>query len=426
MSPSGKYGRVFDVLLSRAWPWLWLGLCLRAGFALFLGGRFYQADELGYDGIARTIAQSGLFAPAGAERVFMPVAPSFISVFYGLGLGVPGARLGLALLSTFTAWMIGRATEDLTGSERAGRLALALACVYPFFIYYSGLLMTETPYLALSVAGLWLLCRSLGEAGRSPGLAAGAGLVLGLAGLTRTEGAAVAGLALCGAAGLAALRRYAWRSLALACLAWAAPLAGWAVHNRSLVGVLTLDLHGGVTTLTGTKYFELDQIDTAVAMRALEASPSFAEAAGLGPVERDAFFFREACRFMAENPGRTLKQWGLKLLNFWRLYPRQDKVYPATEVTRPGLGVKQGLLALVSLAFEPALIGLGLWGGWLLRRDMGRLFPVALLGIVTCGIHVLVVSQMRYRLPLMPWFILFAAFSVDRWLAAREESCWTS
>jgi 4-amino-4-deoxy-L-arabinose transferase-like glycosyltransferase len=409
-----------DALLSRAWPWLGLAFCLRAGFALLLGDRTYQADELGYNGLARAVAESGLFAPAGAEGVFLPVTPLFISVFHRLGVGILGARLGGALISTLTAWMIGRATRDLTGSERAGKLALAVACVYPFFIYYSGLLLTETTYLALSVAGLWLLCRSLGEEGRSLGLAASAGLALGVAGLARTEGAVVALAAFCGAAVLCLLRRYSWRSLALAGLVWAAPLAGWTVHNKAICGAYRLDLHGGITTLIGTKYFELDQIDTALAMRAIEASPSFEEARKLGPVERDAFYFKEARRFMADHPGLTVKQWGRKFLNFWRLYPRQDKPYPTTDLTRPGMGLAPALLALVSLLFEPGLIGLGLWGAWLLRRDMARLFPLPLLALVTCSIHVLVVSQMRYRLALMPWFMLFSAAAVDRWLSSRE------
>ncbi|MBI5624982.1 MAG: glycosyltransferase family 39 protein [Elusimicrobia bacterium] len=418
--PSSRSSGSIEVLCGRAWPWLALGVCLRLGFVLFLGGRFYQADELGYDGIARSIAQSGLLAPAGAERIFMPVAPFFFSLFYSLGWGVLGARLGGALLSAWTAWMIGRAAADLTGSERAGRFALAAACVYPFFIYYSGLLLTETAYLALSVAGFWLLCKSLGEAGRSLGLAAGAGLALGLAGLTRTEGAAAAGAAFCGTAVLCVLKRYSWRSLLLAGLVWAAPLAAWTVHNKSLCGAYRLDLHGGITTLIGTKYFEFDQIDTALAVRALEADPSFEEASKLGPVERDAFYFAQARRFMVEHPGRTVRQWGRKFLNFWRLYPRQDKAYPTTDVTRPGMGAAPALLALVSLLFEPALMGLGLWGAWLMRRDMARLFPLVLLAAATCAIHVLVVSQMRYRLPVMPWFMLFSAAAADRWLSSRE------
>lgn len=402
--------------------WLLAALVLRAGLSMLLGDRFYQADEHGYDGAALALARWGLFGGAGAgeDLIFSPGAPAFFSLVHLLGGGVRAVRLGQALLSTLTAWMIGRAAEDLTGSGRVGRWALAVACVYPFFVYYAGLLLSETVYLAASVGGLWLLSRSVGEAGADVRRAAAAGLLLSAAGLTRTEGVAVAMAVLAALAVLSALRRYSPRSLAVAVLVWAVPLAGWVVRNKSFCGAYVLDVHGGVTMLHGTMLFEVDQIDTAASMEELKATPLWRESRHLGVVERDRLFFREALRFMRENPGRTLGQWARKFVNFWRLCPRRDKVYPSTAKTRPGLGLNQGLLAAVSLLFEPLLIAGGLWGAWRTRARWERLLPVYVMILVTCAVHVAVVSQMRYRLPVMPWLILLACAAADLQVAAFE------
>ena len=63
----------------------------------------------------------------------------------------------------------------------------------------------------------------------------------------------------------------------------------------------------------------------------------------------------------------------------------------------------------VSLACEPALFIGGFWGLWGLRRSWGRLAPLGLFLLGTMAIHVISVSQMRYRLAVMPILILAAA-----------------
>jgi len=55
----------------------------------------------------------------------------------------------------------------MTGSKSAGRLALAISAIYPFFIYYSGMLMSEPLYLLFVTGGLWALCASIKKR-RSP------------------------------------------------------------------------------------------------------------------------------------------------------------------------------------------------------------------------------------------------------------------
>jgi hypothetical protein len=73
-------------------------------------------------------------------------------------------------------------------------------------------------------------------------------------------------------------------------------------------------------------------------------------------------------------------------------------------------------LVAVSLLFEPALILGGLWGLVSLRRRWRELFPLALFLLGTMAIHMVSVSQMRYRLPILPILI----FGLAAGYSARE------
>ncbi|MBI4348769.1 MAG: hypothetical protein HY553_18160 [Elusimicrobia bacterium] len=385
--------------------WLALAFILRAAFALKVGSRMIQIDENAFDAAAWTLASTGSLG----EHHIMPLSVSYFALFFLGGHHPVLARLGQAALSTATVWLLGRATREATGSETASRLAVAVSAVYPFFIYYSGALMGETIYLFLLVAGVWRLLRGSWAAG---------GFMLGLSALARPEGAYI--WAVIWALGGVAVLRRTWpaKAWALAVLCWALPLAAWCARNRAEYGKFALDVHGGITLLHGSEYFELNEQDTAVAMEAIEREPWYQEAMRLPPVERDEALRRRAFTFMRENPGRVVGQWAAKFVSFWRFYPRTDKVYIENRHSHPTAGAGRWALVAVSLAFEPWLIVLGILGLAALTRRDARLWPVPLFIVGTMGIHILSVSQMRYRLPAMPWLILGACW----WLGERLAS----
>jgi len=69
------------------------------------------------------------------------------------------AKLGQAVVASALPWLNAGLTEEMTGSKSAGRLALAISAIYPSFIYYSGMLMSEPLYLLFVTGGLWALWR---------------------------------------------------------------------------------------------------------------------------------------------------------------------------------------------------------------------------------------------------------------------------
>ena len=150
------------------WAWLLLALGLRLAFAWKLGGRFHQTDEAGFDAGAWALATTGTLGQDGARWAVPPIPSAFFALWFRLcGHNLLYPRLAQAFVSAGTAWSLGRMTASLSASRTAGRLAFIMAAVYPFFIYYSGTLLSETLYLAAVVPGLWWLCKSLQERGAS-------------------------------------------------------------------------------------------------------------------------------------------------------------------------------------------------------------------------------------------------------------------
>ncbi len=403
----------------RQWAWLGLGLSLRLAFALKLGSAFYQFDETGFHAAASLVANYGLFGPKTA-MAFPPIPVLFFAAFLRLGGDhLLWPRLAEAFLGTAAAWAVGRLAARLSRSEAAAELALAVSCVYPFFIYYGGMVMSEIPYIAVLVPALILLSRAFGDGGRDPRLAAAAGAALGLAALCRPEAAPIGALIWAFAALLAGLKRWSWKGLALAVCLWALPLALWAARDRVSFGQWTLDDHGGMAMMHGTVLFDYNEQDTSVAMRALEKMPVWQEAQKLPPTARDRLFLRTSLEFMRDNPRTVLRQWARKLVNFWRLYPRTDKVYVKSDYSHPTVGLGRDALVVVSLLFEPWLLVLGFLGLVEITKDRAlEAAPLWLFLAGTTAIHMVSVSQMRYRLPVMPLFIAGAG----AWIAARLQS----
>lgn len=400
--------RLLPRLLRPRWPWLLLALAVRVAFALKLGDRNHQIDELGFRAAALQLANTGTLGSDGTPGIMPPVPAAFFALFFQLGPSMLWPRLGQAALGTLTVLALSETTERVTRSRLAGRLALALACVYPYFIYYGGMLLSETLDLFFLIPGLGFLC---GAAARREGgekLAVAGGLSLSLAALCRAEGAFIA-LAIWGVAALLCLRgRWNWKAWGLGVAVWALPLLIFCARNKAAVGAFALDAHGGMAMLHGNPYFELNNVDTSLAQKEIDKQPFYIEAQKLPEVERDRAHLREAAAWMKAHPGKTLYYWAWKLGKFWRPVPRLDKDYNEGVHSDPSAGAPRWALWLASFAFEPWLILLGFWGLWRLRARVWTLFPLYVWLTGTTAIHVVSVSQPRYRLTVMPVLMMAA------------------
>jgi Gpi18-like mannosyltransferase len=79
---------------------------------------------------------------------FMPLYPALVAV---LGPGWPQLFIDITL-STVLVWLIYELTDVVFASKRAAVLAAAVAAIYPYFIFYSIVGLTETLFMVLLLA----------------------------------------------------------------------------------------------------------------------------------------------------------------------------------------------------------------------------------------------------------------------------------
>ena len=323
---------------------------------------------------------------------FMPLYPALVAVF---GPGWLQLLIDIAL-STALVWLIYELTDAIFASKRAAVLAAAVAAVYPYFIFYSIVGLTETLFMVLLLSAY--LCWY-----RNAYIAASVFSVLGI--LTRPVLDPLAPLLLLYFA--IAIRglsiKAAAKYLAIYVGIYCVLMAPWWLHNyKAYQTFVRLNLGSGVALLSGNSPSnQSGGIDNN-----LNATMApFAEIAD--PVARDKAMQRAALNYIKEDPGRFLIQAAKRFQRFWSPWPLTE------EYSRP-------LYKLISFcSFIPvlllALVFVVLYG----RTYFRRIAPLLLFIVYLNSLHLVFPASLRYRLPVEPFLIILAAAGavhlVDRW-----------
>jgi len=401
-------------------------LILLAGAALrfvlwwaFRNAPVFIADEKDYDALARTLAETGEFAfePGGTlTSLRPPLYPLMVAAIYQIaGVGnLAAVRLVQALLSLVTAALLYRFGRAVLSTKGALWLT-ALFVLYPSFLGYTGLILTETLFTLLLVAAVYCTVRTLQRA--SIGLAWAAGLLLGLAALTRS----VVWLAPPFVAVFVAIMfdgRFARRVAAAVAvvIGFAVVVGPWAIRNTRLQETfIAVDCMGGRNFMMGNyRHTPLLRSWDAVSITgeefwANELVRNRPDDDRSTQGKLDKLALRHGLEFVRENPGLTVMRDVLKFFDFWGL--ERELVAAANQgfFGPRSLGKVLGL-ALVICGAYAFVIFAGAFGlacsppadrrvTWLL---------VCVIAFV-CGLHTLTFAHSRYHLPVMPFMMVFAA-----------------
>ena len=381
-----------------------LGYAVRFGF-LVLGAQRYSADlgdQMRYLREARNLNQYGTFAISmqdGPTAFDGPVYAFFLVPFLKLfgELRMPGVvAVAQGVLSILTAWMIGQITFRITGRIWAARIALLWWCLYPFAVFYSAYLLSETLYTGFVVASVWcayLFIRNLG-----PRSAVALGVILGLTSLTRpTINGTIPFLFL---AILAARWDERWRALkglvfagVVLCLA----LSPWIIRNYMIFGKI---LPG--STQVGRMLFLANNPDneTGGVVIPRDANPPDRHS-DESELEYNNRLGALAKTFIRENPGRFLELVGMRLYQFWRVTPMYRSLSSPLTNT------------VCLLSYLPLFVG-ATGGIWLLRGRFRILLPILAVVLSTYAIHLIFGVSLRYRFPIESLLVPLAAYAVSR------------
>ncbi len=400
-----------------------LGLALRLGFALgYWVGKPLTLDEQEYLLLAHNVAEGRGFSYAAPESGRVegrhvgraPLYPAFLAA---LAVAVPGSamragripadvpvevKVAQSLLGCALIWLIARlaarAAGDGPGSRRAAAVAAFVAAVYPPLVSISSYALSETLYAVLALLTAWLINRAAAQSGGAgAALAAGAGVVAGLATLTRPAMLVFLAIA---ALWLVARRRPALTAaLALGAIVVVAP---WTARNQMVYGRFVLVAsEGGVTFWTGNNRLATGEGDLAANPAMKQAALAIERAhAGATPEELEGVFYRAAIEDIRDNPAGWLTLLARKA--FYTIVP----VGPSyTLHSRRYIAASAGPYLLL-LPFAAA-------GAWRLRsapRQPAALWLLALASVLVCLVFF---PQERFRIPVIdPVLIVCAAACV--------------
>jgi hypothetical protein len=387
-------------------------------------------DALHYDDIAKNLAAGNGFSmsyeyllegdrPAdggsAATARRPPLYPLYLAAFYAtLGQNYAVVLVAQAFLGTlfcFLVFLLARATDG----RPVALLALGLCAVHPSFVRYCGLLLTETMFLVLTVGAFLAGYLAIERGGFWRSALAGA---LGaLATLCRPTAMFFLPLHIClvwighrwwrgrdaGIVGEASADRVgarkkkrSWRREAGAyAVIFCLILAPWVVRN-----LVVFDAFIPGFTSSGYNLFMgtfppsrgLSNMDPRLHPPELRN-----ELTGKGEVESDRIFRRAAFRNVVETPGAYAKLVGMKLIRTWFVIKPEHTWRPSPR----------------SLAVHVPLLTLALVGVFLLWKTRPLSAVLLSAGVVSfTAFHALVVSNLRYNLPAVPFAIVLAAYAV--------------
>lgn len=374
-------------------------------------------DGLGYHVWAERIAAgdwvgSGVFYQA-------PLYPYLLGVLYSITSANPlWVKLAQIVLEAFSCVLLASAGARFFGSARVGILTGVLASLYAPAIFFTTLIQKATLSLFFTSLVLNLLSR-LYQSVRSPRLLLYLGIALGLLALTR-ENALIFVLLL---APWLAVKYYgvpprtlaAW--IALLVLGANLPLVGVGVRNYVVGGDFTL-----TTSQFGPNFFignnanakgfylplrlargnVKHERDDAVAMA--EASSG----RKLSPVEVSEFWTTQALDYIKEDPIDWLGLMIRKSLLVWNRVEAAD-----TEDIAAYRHFSIGLDTLARVFHFGIMVPLAAAGIWLTRRrwrELGILYAMMTAYAASLTLFFLFA---RYRIPLVPPILLFAAVGIE-------------
>lgn len=367
-------------------------------------------DQGEYDLILQQMAAGHGYARAPGEPTARR-APGLVFTVYPVyaitGGSYAAVRLQIALMSAATCLLVGLLTSHLF-TRRTGLIAAGLLALYPGHAYYGMHLLSEGPfglYLALAVLLTLIAMRRAGL-----GWYAGAGLVWGMAVLTKPQFVLLGPLAGLVVLGFAAWR-WQWRpvaAVAVCGLAGACVVGPWIVRNAVVLDAPGMSTIGGYTMWAGNNSVGYDdphwrgrgmptsQIEAAMGVRLPE-----------GEAASDAQAKAYAKQFMAEHRADMPELIGWKLYRLVTPFqPSENKaVYWSEALSWAGL---------------MPLLMVGWWIG--LRRAPGP--TLLMLGpvVITVAVTVVFMAITRYRNALLPVLVPFAAVAVEVcwcWAAGR-------
>jgi len=376
--------------------------CARLGVSLIsTEGQIDDRDA--YFVLGWNIALTGTFVDAdGSFTAFRPALYpiALAAVIKAFGTSGAGVYILNALLGSVSVFCVYLITKRLVGPAAAA-LAAAAAAIEPYLVLISADVMSESLFIPL---GLLVIYFVLAADGGSRSKAVLAGVFLALLVLCRPEGIVFILPVLIGFLALKKNPSLCRTSVIIFLSVFCAIYSSWVCRNYLRFNAfIPFTTHGGYTLYLGNNesFYE-----SASRGRKWDDSGfkkwtqmNNAETGQMDELEKNDYFYEKAKEFIRGNPRRFFHLMWLKLVRFWRLYP-----HGVSGVIAGMAGAYTGLLYVLSIA-----------GAVVLFAKKKREFLIIIMPIIfICIVHMIYWSQIRFRVPLHPLFVILSFCFVFR------------
>lgn len=420
------------------------GLLLRVGYLVELTGQpdfdHPLVDAHYHDYWARAVV-SGDWSPPEHEPdpeisthpYFRPPGyPWFLSGVYAVfGDGYLAPRLlqmVLGLLGALLVFALARRLFD----DGTALVAAGLSATYWVFIYFEGELLEPALSVPLIVAFVLSLLRWRDRG--APAAGAAAGVLLGLLALVRPNALVllpVAVLWMYGNRRSSGRKRRAWPAVALLVAGTAAAVLPATMRNYRVSGDFVLiSSNAGINLLIGNSPRAdgevrgtipgIGTLDTSFDYPSIVRRVERIEGRPMSHAEVNRFLAARAMKRMADDPARTLRLMARKTALFWG--PDEVADNKVVGLDRSHSRWLRAIPLSFALVLSLGIVGLALAWSRRSRRD-GRPGDRAGLGLVLVMVlvwfasHLPIAVTSRYRVPVIPFVIVFAAYFL-LWLTA--------
>jgi 4-amino-4-deoxy-L-arabinose transferase-like glycosyltransferase len=393
-----------------------------------------QQDAWDYDRHALSIAggdgfpESYYVADEGPSALRAPGYPLFLGAIYGVsGDSTTLGRLGNAALGALAVLLVYLIAKRIWG-RRIGLFAAAAAAVFPPLVMLSQELLSEPLFIALVLGMVLAILEFRGS--RETRWAVFAGVLAGLAALTRNPGPALAIPLLVGL--WVGRPRWSWaaaRIPLLALLCAVLVVFPWTVRNAVEFGRF-IPVTSGTGFATAGTYnpisYEDDEHPASwrTPLIVPDYTPLFA-GSGIDEGTLDAGLREEAVEFAREHPLYVLEVTGWNLMRMFEITGGSVIGFYGEEVTTRGIGSATPLSERIGLGIAVLLAALGVYAIWRSRRpgSSGRPLPwgplfLWLVPILLLAVSVPINGLPRQRTPIDPFLLILAgvgaAWIVDR------------
>jgi 4-amino-4-deoxy-L-arabinose transferase-like glycosyltransferase len=379
---------------------LCFALLLRVSFIVaydnskFLAQEFFAGDSAAYDSAALNVMEGNGFLADGYRAKYGPIYPLFLAGAYRVfGHDIVVVRFLQALLGALSCVIVYFIGKDIFNEPTAWLASAGLALYYPA-VQMPAYIMAEEVYVFVLLATIWCAVRLI----RQPNflLAAAAGMTYGVAVLCK---GALSGFipffALVVYCSIDAASKRKIKYLAVFLLVLAATLTPWIYRNYSIFKkFIPVTIHSGDLLYKGNSP-EATGGSGGFHTRGIDFIDAPA-VPGLNEYERDQHLKQRAIAYMKNNPGRCVELALIKFWNMWRPYHTDTR--SISKLVMCCTYVPIVFFALVGMCFS-----LRWWRRYLLFY---------LLFAYYIGVHMVLIGIIRYRYPMEPFLIIFAAYGL--------------